>query len=106
MLRGVNDKPEHAKQLAKLLERLPCKVNLIPFNAFSGASYTRSTIEDMEAFVAILKKAGYITTLRKTRGEDIDAACGQLVGKIIDRTRRNARFVARTIETQIKEAAA
>lgn len=96
MLKGINDKREHAKQLVKLLEGIPCKVNLIPFNPFSGAGYERSLVEDMDAFVAILKRAGYITTLRKTRGDDIDAACGQLVGKIIDRTSRNARFVAKT----------
>jgi 23S rRNA (adenine2503-C2)-methyltransferase len=103
MLKGINDKREHAKQLVKLLQGLSCKVNLIPFNPFSGADYERSLVEDMDAFAAILKKAGYITTLRKTRGDDIDAACGQLVGQITDRTRRNARFVAKTIETQVKQ---
>ncbi|HXH54666.1 MAG TPA: 23S rRNA (adenine(2503)-C(2))-methyltransferase RlmN [Gammaproteobacteria bacterium] len=106
MLKGINDKREHAKQLVKLLQGLPCKVNLIPFNPFSGADYERSLVEDMDAFLAILKKAGYITTLRKTRGDDIDAACGQLVGKITDRTRRNARFIAKTVEIQVEEEAA
>jgi 23S rRNA (adenine2503-C2)-methyltransferase len=106
MLKGINDKREHAKQLVKLLQGLPCKVNLIPFNPFSGADYERSLIEDMDVFLAILKKAGYITTLRKTRGDDIDAACGQLVGKITDRTRRNARFVAKTVEIRVEEEAA
>ncbi|HQY23022.1 MAG TPA: 23S rRNA (adenine(2503)-C(2))-methyltransferase RlmN [Gammaproteobacteria bacterium] len=106
MLKGINDKPEHAKQLVKLLQGLPCKVNLIPFNPFSGADYERSLVEDMDVFLAILKKAGYIATLRKTRGDDIDAACGQLVGKITDRTRRNARFVAKTVEIRVEEEAA
>ncbi len=95
MLRGVNDKKEHAKQLVTLLQGVPCKVNLIPFNPFPGAEYERSTLEDMEVFKQICVRAGYITTLRKTRGEDIDAACGQLVGKFMDRTRRKARFMAK-----------
>lgn len=106
MLKGINDKREHAKQLVKLLEGLPCKVNLIPFNPFPGANYKRSSIEDMDAFLVILKKAGYITTLRKTRGDDIDAACGQLVGQIIDRTRRNARFIETIVQRQSEEEAA
>jgi 23S rRNA (adenine2503-C2)-methyltransferase len=108
MLKNINDKREHAKQLARLLEGIPCKVNLIPFNPFPGADYQRSLVEDMDVFLGVLKKAGYIATLRKTRGDDIDAACGQLVGQIIDRTRRNARFVAKNIviETSLKEQAA
>lgn len=93
MLRGVNDSKLHAEQLSKLLQGVECKVNLIPFNPFSGSQYETSTVEDINAFRAILVKAGYVTTVRKTRGEDIDAACGQLVGKIIDKTRRNARFL-------------
>ena len=106
MLKGVNDKPQQAKQLVKLLQGLPCKVNLIPFNPFLGADYERSLFEDMQVFVAILKKGGYITTLRKTRGDDIDAACGQLVGKITDKTRRNARFLTKALKIHLEEAAA
>lgn len=103
MLKGINDKREQAKQLVKLLQGISCKVNLIPFNPFPGANYERSLVEDMDAFLVILKKAGYMTTLRKTRGDDINAACGQLVGQIIDRTRRNARFIANVVQRQVKE---
>jgi len=97
MLQGINDKPLHAKQLVKILEGVPCKVNMIPFNPFPGTEYTRSTPEDIEAFRLILMKAGLITTVRRTRGGDIDAACGQLVGRIVDRTQRNARHLAKTV---------
>ncbi len=96
MLRGVNDSVEIAKQLVKILEGIPCKVNLIPFNPFPGADYERSKVEDIQAFRAVLMRAGLVTTLRKTRGEDIDAACGQLVGRIVDKTRRNERFLQKT----------
>ena len=96
MLRGVNDKTEHARQLVKILQGVPCKVNLIPFNPFPGASYQRSLKEDIHAFRDIVVKSGFITTVRRTRGDDIDAACGQLVGQITDRTKRNARFIAKT----------
>jgi 23S rRNA (adenine2503-C2)-methyltransferase len=94
MLRGVNDQVEHARQLARLLRVLNCKINLIPFNPYFGTIYERSNNEDIEAFKQVLAKAGYITTVRRTRGDDIDAACGQLVGRIVDRTRRHARFIA------------
>jgi len=95
MLKGVNDHKEHAKQLIQVLQGLACKINLIPFNPYPGAIYERSTSEVMDAFGAQLMRAGFITTVRKTRGDDIDAACGQLVGKIMDRTKRNARFLAK-----------
>lgn len=95
MLKEVNDSEIEAKQLVKLLAGLPCKINLIPFNPFLGAEYERSTPEAIDAFSKRLKKAGFITTVRKTRGDDIDAACGQLVGKMMDRTKRNARFLAK-----------
>jgi 23S rRNA (adenine2503-C2)-methyltransferase len=97
MLKGVNDHKEQAKQLIQVLQGLACKINLIPFNPYPGAIYQRSTSEAMEAFGAQLMRAGFITTVRKTRGDDIDAACGQLVGKIIDRTKRNARFLAKIL---------
>jgi len=93
MLKEVNDKPEHARQLANILQGIPCKVNLIPFNPFGGAKYERSTKDTIFTFRSILIRAGFITTVRKTRGDDIDAACGQLVGKVLDKTKRNARYL-------------
>mgnify|MGYP001094636277 CR=1 FL=1 len=92
MLDGVNDTPEHARALAKRLREVPSKINLIPFNPFPGAPYRRSTDEAIERFRDILHRAGYTTIIRKTRGDDIDAACGQLVGKVDDRTRRSKRL--------------
>jgi 23S rRNA (adenine2503-C2)-methyltransferase len=88
MLNGVNDGATEARQLARLLQGLPGKVNLIPFNPFPGAAYTRSSAETIDRFRDILVNAGIITITRKTRGEDIDAACGQLVGKVIPRAAR------------------
>lgn len=96
MLEGVNDAPEQARALARLLADVPAKVNLIPFNPFPQARYRCSSPETVERFGAILQQAGLIATTRKTRGEDIDAACGQLVGKVNDRTRRHIRLQART----------
>jgi 23S rRNA (adenine2503-C2)-methyltransferase len=92
MLKGVNDSLLHAKQLAKVLRDIPCKVNLIPFNPFPMARYQRSDDNVIEAFQHLLMKAGLITTKRRTRGEDIDAACGQLKPDIIDRTNRSERL--------------
>jgi 23S rRNA (adenine2503-C2)-methyltransferase len=86
MLDGVNDKPEHARQLAKLMQGHPAKVNLIPFNVFSGTRYRRSAPATIVKFRDILNDHGVIATTRKTRGDDIDAACGQLAGKVKDRT--------------------
>jgi 23S rRNA (adenine2503-C2)-methyltransferase len=94
LLDGVNDSPAHAKALAKVLAHTPSKVNLIPFNPFPQTRYRCSSPEAIERFSAILQQAGLITTTRKTRGEDIDAACGQLVGKVNDRTRRHIRIQA------------
>lgn len=91
MLDGVNDKPEHARELVKLLKGLPSKVNLIPFNPFPQSNYRTSKPAAIELFRDILVKAGVVTTVRKTRGDDIDAACGQLAGKVADRTKRNTR---------------
>jgi len=88
MLHEVNDTPDHARQLVKLLESVPSKVNLIPFNPFPHAVYERSKKGQIKAFQQILQKAGLVTTIRATRGDDIDAACGQLVGQVKDRTRR------------------
>ena len=88
MLDQVNDKPEHARQLVKLIGNLPAKVNLIPFNSFPGTQYQRSSPERIAAFAQILKQGRIVTTTRKTRGDDIDAACGQLVGRVQNRQRQ------------------
>ncbi|MCB1850384.1 MAG: bifunctional tRNA (adenosine(37)-C2)-methyltransferase TrmG/ribosomal RNA large subunit methyltransferase RlmN, partial [Gammaproteobacteria bacterium] len=94
MLDGVNDSDRQAKQLVRLLEGIPSKVNLIPFNPFPGTGYRSSTPERILAFRDRLMKAGIITITRKTRGDDIDAACGQLVGRVQDRSRRELRLAA------------
>ena len=91
LLDGVNDKPEHARQLVQLLKDFPCKINLIPFNPFPNSGYETSSVEAIERFRNIVVKGGLLTTTRKTRGEDIDAACGQLAGKVLDKTKRTAR---------------
>jgi 23S rRNA (adenine2503-C2)-methyltransferase len=93
MLDGVNDQPEHAKQLVKLLNGVPAKINLIPFNPFPHTTYERSSDPAIDYFQHILVNAGYTTTVRRTRGDDIDAACGQLVGQVKDRTRRQERYL-------------
>lgn len=88
MIDKVNDRPEHAKQLIKLLGDLPCKLNLIPFNVFEGTDYRRSSNNAIRRFQDILVQAGLRCTVRRTRGDDIDAACGQLAGRVKDKTRR------------------
>jgi 23S rRNA (adenine2503-C2)-methyltransferase len=92
MLAGVNDAPAQARALVKLLSHVPSKVNLIPFNPFPNTSYRNSSPEAIARFSLILQQAGLITTTRKTRGDDIDAACGQLVGRVNDRSRRHIRL--------------
>lgn len=92
MLEGVNDKPEHAQQMITLLKNLPSKINLIPFNPFPHAPYGRSSRNRIMAFQKTLSDAGFVCTIRQTRGDDIDAACGQLVGQVADRTRRAAQW--------------
>lgn len=94
LLEGVNDSPAQAKALAKVLANVPSKVNLIPFNPFPNSRYRCSSPEAITRFSDILQQAGLITTTRKTRGEDIDAACGQLVGKVNDRSKRHFRLQA------------
>jgi len=94
MLEDVNDLDEHAEQLVLLLKGYPCKVNLIPFNPFDGIDYKRSSNNRIHRFRDKLQSAGIITTIRKTRGDDIEAACGQLAGDFIDRTRRSNTFFA------------
>ncbi len=88
MLEGVNDAPDHAKELAKLLKNVPSKVNLIPFNPFPESGFTRTAMDRVRLFQQVLLDAGYVATVRKTRGEDIDAACGQLAGQVVSRMKR------------------
>lgn len=104
LMDGVNDHPAHARQLIKLMRTLPAKVNLIPFNPFPGTRYARSTPEAIAAFQSTLMQAGVMTMVRRTRGDDIDAACGQLKGQVLDRTRRAAEFRKR-IEAGVTHAA-
>ncbi|HNL92525.1 MAG TPA: 23S rRNA (adenine(2503)-C(2))-methyltransferase RlmN [Pseudomonadales bacterium] len=92
LIDGVNDRPEHAHQLAELLRDVPSKINLIPFNPFSLSEYRRVSNNSLYRFRDILVEAGYTTTIRTTRGDDIDAACGQLAGMVNDRTRRSERY--------------
>lgn len=92
MLKGVNDQVEHANQLIQLLQDIPCKVNLIPFNPFPMTQYERSSQKTIDAFRDRLMAHGINTITRKTRGDDIDAACGQLAGKVQDRTSRSRRW--------------
>ena len=88
MLEGVNDAPDHAKELARLLKTIPSKVNLIPFNPFPDSGFTRTATDRVRRFQQILLDAGYVATVRRTRGEDIDAACGQLAGQVVNRMKR------------------
>lgn len=94
MLDGVNDSLEQARALARLLAGIPAKVNLIPFNPFAGSRYRRTPPQRIDRFREVLLAAGIMTITRKTRGEDIDAACGQLAGRVLDRTRRRLRLAA------------
>lgn len=92
MLAGVNDQPEHAAQLVDLLRDFPGKVNLIPFNPFPTSGYKRSSAAAVARFTKLLTDGGLLTLTRSTRGDDIDAACGQLAGDITDRSKRYIRF--------------
>ncbi|HEB82442.1 MAG TPA: 23S rRNA (adenine(2503)-C(2))-methyltransferase RlmN [Gammaproteobacteria bacterium] len=92
MLAGVNDQPEHARELVRLLKGIPTLMNLIPFNPFEGSGYSTSSGNAVSRFSRVLHDAGITTVVRKTRGEDIDAACGQLAGRIEDKSRRHRRF--------------
>jgi 23S rRNA (adenine2503-C2)-methyltransferase len=108
MLDGVNDRPEQARALADLLRThggtgLPCKINLIPFNPFPASGLLRSPAARVTAFAKVLSDAGIVTTVRKTRGDDIDAACGQLAGDVKDRTHVGER-IARQRIVMIKSA--
>ncbi|MEA9839053.1 23S rRNA (adenine(2503)-C(2))-methyltransferase RlmN [Xanthomonas campestris pv. raphani] len=113
LMKGINDQPEHARQLARLMRQFDNavqskdagKVNLIPFNPFPGTRYERSGDTEIRAFQKILLDAQVLTMVRRTRGDDIDAACGQLKGQVMDRTRRQAEF-RRTLEGQADRDAA
>ncbi len=92
LIDAVNDTKEHAAQLARLLKGFPCKINLIPFNPFPGTSYKRPRMTAVRAFQDRLIENGFSVTVRTTRGEDIQAACGQLVGQVADKTRRQEKY--------------
>jgi len=98
MLKGVNDAPDHARELARTLSKVPSKVNLIPFNPFPDSGYERTDYERVKLFQKILIEEGFVATIRKTRGDDIDAACGQLAGQVVNRMKRSnvVRFQHRT----------
>jgi 23S rRNA (adenine2503-C2)-methyltransferase len=104
MLDGVNDSPAQARALARLLKGHPAKVNLIPFNPFPGTQYRRSRPEAIRAFLDQVLKGGVMATIRKTRGDDIDAACGQLAGRVIDRT--TVRLGSRHIGVVVQDGTA
>lgn len=97
----VNDRPHHAQELAELLRDIPVKINLIPFNPFNLSNYKRVSNNALRKFQDILMEQGYITTVRTTRGDDIDAACGQLAGSVNDITRRSERYRAQFQEEQV-----
>ncbi|MEE9580605.1 MAG: 23S rRNA (adenine(2503)-C(2))-methyltransferase RlmN [Nitrosomonadaceae bacterium] len=93
MLAGVNDSVAQARELVKLVRDTPCKFNLIPFNPFSNSGYERSSSEVTYRFRDVLMQAGLVTTVRKTRGDDIAAACGQLAGRVLDKTQRKSHVI-------------
>jgi 23S rRNA (adenine2503-C2)-methyltransferase len=102
MLDGVNDTPQHAQALVQISQRVPCKFNLIPFNPFPESGLTRSPRERVTAFARVLQDAGVVTTVRKTRGDDIAAACGQLAGEVQDRTNVAKRMTRAPIQIHRK----
>lgn len=89
----MNDTVEHAYQLLEVVKNVSCKFNLIPFNPFPNSGYGTSKASHIRVFRDILMQAGYVVTVRKTRGEDIDAACGQLAGKVLDKTKRSSKRI-------------
>ena len=93
LMEGVNDELEHAEQLAEVLRDTPCKINLIPFNPFPNSGYKRPSNNRVYRFRDYLISKNFVATIRSTRGDDIDAACGQLVGRVEDRTRRSERYI-------------
>jgi 23S rRNA (adenine2503-C2)-methyltransferase len=110
MLDGVNDTEAHARELLALVhgrgeQRVPCKLNLIPFNPFPASGLKRSSRENVLRFAKVLQDAGLVTTIRKTRGDDIDAACGQLAGEVQDRTRAAERMKRLPIPIVVTQSA-
>jgi 23S rRNA (adenine2503-C2)-methyltransferase len=103
MLRGINDSPENARELLRLVRDVSCKFNLIPFNPFTGSELDSTPMSQIKDFARVLQDGGIVTTIRKTRGDDIDAACGQLAGEVKDRTRLSERGAIVPVE-QVKEA--
>ena len=103
LINGVNDSPEHAKQLLKVLRKMPSKLNLIPFNPFPNSGYERPSEERIVAFKEIIVHGGVVTTVRRTRGDEIDAACGQLVGRVADKTRRSQKYIPVTQDSGEQE---
>ena len=103
MLNGINDSMDQAEELAQLMKNTPCKINLIPFNPYPGSPYTRSSNSRIDRFDKVLMGHGYTVVVRKTRGDDIDAACGQLVGDVVDRTKRllKKQMKGETIEVRV-----
>lgn len=93
LISGINDQPEHARELVKLLKQVPCKLNLIPFNPFPNSDYKRPSEDAIQRFKMEMLKGKILTTVRRTRGDDVDAACGQLVGQVQDRTRRSQKYI-------------
>ena len=100
LMSEINDRPHHAHELALLLKEIPVKINLIPFNPFDQSDYRRVSNNALRTFQDILIKAGYTTTVRTTRGDDIDAACGQLAGAVNDKTRRSERYRQQQVKNQ------
>ena len=92
LLGGVNDHLHYAKEFANLLRGLPCKINLIPFNSFDYSGYQNPSRQRVLDFQSVLIEQGYTAMIRSTRGDDISAACGQLAGKVRDRTKRSRRY--------------
>tara|TARA_A100001037_G_scaffold219053_1_gene196972 strand:+ start:733 stop:1857 length:1125 start_codon:yes stop_codon:yes gene_type:complete len=103
MLRGVNDKLEQAVELSEILKDLRCKINLIPFNPFPGSGYERSEEKTIRKFQDFLVGRGYATLKRTTRGEDISAACGQLIGAVDDRTNRQERYLSGLKSSELQQ---
>ena len=103
LIAGENDSIEHARELVDVLKEIPCKINLIPFNPYPGSGYKKPSNNQIHRFKNYLIEHDYIATIRKTRGDDIDAACGQLVGSVQDKTRRNARYL-KSLEKEKNEA--
>ncbi|MCX2981745.1 23S rRNA (adenine(2503)-C(2))-methyltransferase RlmN [Halieaceae bacterium IMCC14734] len=101
LMAGINDQPDQARELAVLLSDFPCKINLIPFNPFPQSGYERPSGNAVSRFWQVLVDAGFIVTVRTTRGDDIDAACGQLVGQVVDRTRRAERHRQNNNQVQV-----